>query len=97
MPDELILRDKAREAIRSGKLPAKKPDRTFGGPSSGAVCALCGDAIPRQQAELEIEFDSYGVMPGSAHYHLHPRCFAAWEFERTKVEGTGQSHPEVAV
>jgi hypothetical protein len=27
-------------------------------------------------------------MPGSAHYHLHPRCFAAWEFERTKVERT---------
>jgi hypothetical protein len=75
----------------------KKPDHTFGGPSSGAVCAVCGDAIPRQQIELEIEFNSHGVMPGSAHYHLHPRRFAAWELERTKVEGTGQSHPEVAV
>jgi hypothetical protein len=97
MPDEPILRDKAREAIRSGKLPVKKPDRTFGGPSSGAVCAVCGDAIPRQQSELEIEFNRHGVMPGLARYHFHPRCFAAWEFERTKVEGTGQSRPEVAV
>jgi hypothetical protein len=88
MLDESILREKASEAIRSGKLPANKPDRTFGGTSSGAVCAVCGDAIPRQQMEFEIEFNSYGVMPGSAHYHLHPRCFAAWEFERTKVERT---------
>jgi hypothetical protein len=88
MPDESILRERAREVIRSGKLPANQPDRTFGGTSSGAVCAVCGDAIPRQQMEFEIEFNSYGVMPGSAHYHLHPRCFAAWEFERTKVERT---------
>ena len=88
MPDESILREKAREAIRSGKLPANKPDRTFGGTSRGAVCAVCGDAIPRQQMEFEIEFNSYGVMPGSAHCHLHPRCFAAWEVERTQVERT---------
>jgi hypothetical protein len=58
---------------------------------------VCGDAIPRQQSELEIEFNRHGVMPGLARYHFHPRCFAAWEFERTKVEGTGQSRPEVAV
>ena len=88
MPDESILRERAREVIRSGKLPANQPDRTFGGTSSGAVCAVCGDVIPRPQMEFEIEFNSYGVMPGSAHYHLHPRCFAAWEFERTKVERT---------
>jgi hypothetical protein len=86
MPDELFHRDKAREAIRSRKLPVKKPDRTFHGPSSGAVCAVCRDAIPRQQVEVEIEFNSHGVMPGSAHYNLHPGCFAAWEFERTKVD-----------
>jgi hypothetical protein len=77
MPDELFLRDKAREAIRRGKLPVKKPDRAFNGPSSGAVCAPRRDAIPRQQMEVEIEFNSHGVMPGSAHYHLHPGCFAA--------------------
>jgi hypothetical protein len=86
MPDELFLRDKAREAIRRGKLPVKKPDRAFHGPSSGAVCVVCGDAIPRQQMEVEIEFDSHGVMPGSAHYHLRSGCLAAWEFERTKVD-----------
>jgi len=30
MPDELILREKACEAIRSGKLPTAKPDRGEG-------------------------------------------------------------------
>ena len=35
MPDEQILREKAREAVRSGKLPARRPDRTWGGPGLG--------------------------------------------------------------
>ena len=40
MPDEPIVREKAREAILSGRLPAAKPNRTFAGPSAGATC--CG-------------------------------------------------------
>ena len=56
MPEEVILREKAREAIRSGKLPTRKPDRTFGGPGMGKSCAVCGDTIPPEQMEFEIEF-----------------------------------------
>jgi hypothetical protein len=37
MPDELILREKAREAIRSGKLPAAKPDRGEGTGAAGRL------------------------------------------------------------
>jgi hypothetical protein len=88
MLDESILREKAREAIRSGMLPVGKPDRTFGGQGSGVTCAICGDQVKRDQLELEIEFNRHGVMPGLDRYHLHVRCFAAWELERTKVDST---------
>ncbi len=81
MNDECILREKAQEAIRSGKLPTGRPDRTFGGPGSGIACAVCGERVMREQVELEIEFNRHGTTPGLDTYHLHPLCFAAWEFE----------------
>jgi len=82
MPDEAVLRAKARDIIRSGRLPLRKPDRMFGGSGSGAVCPVCGELATRNELELEIEFHGHGVVDT---FHLHPRCFAAWEFERTKV------------
>jgi hypothetical protein len=85
MPDEPRLPELAREAIERRALPTKKPDRTFGGPGSGSACAVCGATITRDQMAWEIEFDRQGMEPGSDRYYLHPRCFAAWEFERTKV------------
>ena len=85
MPDELLLREKARDAIGSGALPTGKPDCTFGGPGSNVACAVCGERPPWAQMELEIEFNRHGPTPGSDRYHLHPRCYAAWVFERTKV------------
>ena len=88
MPDESLLREKAREAIRSRKLPIAKPDRMFGGQGSAATCAICGDAVRGDEVEIEIEFNRHGVTPGLDRYHLHQRCFTAWEFERTKVPGT---------
>ena len=97
MRDELLLRDKARAAIRSGTLPTKKPDCTFGGPGSNAACAVCGDAIPREQMELEIEFNRHGATPAVDRYHLHPRCYAAWEFERTKVDDGPGANVRLAI
>jgi len=48
--------------------------------------------------EIEIQFTALGdqqsfrdvldrlrMLPDVPRYHLHMRCFAAWEFERTKV------------
>jgi hypothetical protein len=100
MPDEPILREKAREAILSGRLPAARPNRTFSGPSAGATCAVCGDPVPRGEMQFELEFRTspwpYGeslrdtlkrlsVRPKVRRCHLHHRCFVAWEFERTQV------------
>ena len=85
MPDEQILRGKAREVSQSGKLPSRPPDRTWGGPGVGAPCTVCGLPVKRDELEFEIQFAHDGDNPGLDKFHLHVRCFAAWEFERTKL------------
>jgi hypothetical protein len=85
MPDEPILRAQALEAVKSGKLPARKPDRTWGGPGIGAPCAVCGKPVTKDEVEFELQFAHDGASPDLDKYHLHLRCFAAWEFERPKV------------
>jgi hypothetical protein len=82
MPDETILRAKARAAILAGKLPSGLPDRTWGGPGVGAPCAVCELAVERDQMEFEIQFARDGNSPDLDKFHVHVRCFAAWEFER---------------
>ena len=96
MPDEPILRNKAREAILSGRLPTAKPSRTFYGHSAGATCAVCGDPVRRGEMTYELEFrtgapagakslrhalDRLNDTPQVRRCHLHHRCLLAWEFE----------------
>ena len=88
MPDEAALRALAREAIRSANLPARKPDRVYGGAGTRVPCAVCGELITPDQSEMEVDFNRHGVQPGIDRHFLHVRCLAAWEFERTKMEGT---------
>jgi hypothetical protein len=87
MPDNAARRAKAREAILSGRLPRTRPDRRFGGFGIGATCAVCGDLIGREEMQTEIEFNRHGVPPGIDRYHLHPRCYIAWDAER--LDGAG--------
>ena len=84
MPDELMLRAQARAAVRAGRLPPRVPDRTWGGPGVGALCAVCDLPVRKDEMELEIEFAHHGsnLEAGLDKYHVHIRCFAAWEFER---------------
>ena len=89
MPDETILRAKAREAIRTGKLPSRRPDHMWGGPGVGAFCTVCGEAVTEDQMEFEVQFAHDGDNPGLDKFHVHVRCFAAWEFER---ERDGRPH-----
>jgi hypothetical protein len=86
MPDEARLREQAKAAIRSGKLPARAPDRTWGGPGVGAECSVCGKPVSKEELEFEIQFARDGDNPGLDKFHVHIRCFAAWEFERSKAE-----------
>ena len=82
MPNEIVLREKARAVVQAGKLPARRPDRTWGGPGVGAPCTICELPVTKDELEFEIEFARNGDNPGLDKYHIHVRCFAAWEFER---------------
>lgn len=79
MPDEPRLREQARAAVKSGKVPARAPDRTWGGPGVGAACSVCHQAVGKDELEVEIQF-AHEVAPyGLDKFHVHIRCFAAWE------------------
>ena len=80
--DEETLREKARSVVRSGKFPSRRPDRTWGGPGVGALCEVCDLPVRPTELEFEIQFARDGNNPGLDKYHVHIRCFAAWEFER---------------
>jgi hypothetical protein len=82
--DDSGLRDTARELMLNGKLPTRRPDGTVGGPGCGVACAICAEILRRTQMELEAEFRQGGEAPEVHKYHLHPRCYAAWEFERSR-------------
>ena len=86
MPDEPILREKARAAVETGKLPSRAPTRTWGGPGVGADCSVCGVPVGPDEMEFEIQFARDAGKPGLDKFHVHIRCFAAWEFERTKTK-----------
>ena len=89
MPDETVLRAKARFVVHAGKLPSRRPDRIWGGPGMGARCEVCGQVITKDQMEFEIEFARDGADPGLDKFSVHVRCHAAWEFER---ERNGRPH-----
>jgi hypothetical protein len=84
--DECTLREKVLEVIQAGKLPNRRPDRTWGGPGVGADCTICSAPVKRDEVEFEIEFARDGDDPSLDRYHVHIRCFAAWEFERHNLE-----------
>jgi hypothetical protein len=86
--DESKLREKAREAIQAGKLPDRRPERMWGGPGVGASCVICDKPVTREEAEFELEFAQDDGNPSARNYHIHVRCFAAWEFERPAFSRT---------
>jgi hypothetical protein len=46
---------------------------------------VCGLPVTKDEMEFEIEFARDGNNPGLDKFHVHVRCFAAWEFERAKA------------
>jgi len=83
--DEAILREKARQVLRAGTLPNRRPDRTWGGSGVGAVCTICATPVKPDELEFEIEFARNGDPPHWDSYHLHARCFEAWQLERNSA------------
>lgn len=73
------IRDKAHEVLITGKLPARVPDRSWGGPGSGEKCSICKAPVPHDEVEFELEFVR---AEGVTTHHIHVACFTAWECER---------------
>jgi hypothetical protein len=89
--DEITLRQRARQALESGMLPARRPDRLWGGPGHGEVCILCRERVSREDTAFDLEFiGPTGVLVNRS---LHFRCFAAWEHERESVAAGEEAGP----
>jgi hypothetical protein len=82
--EDQAVRAKVREVLQAGKLPNRRPDRSWGGSGDGAACAVCDVPVTHAQMEFEIEFARVGDNPGLDKFHVHIRWFAAWEFERRR-------------
>jgi hypothetical protein len=57
--------------------------RTFVCSGEGSPCAVCATVITRGELAFELEFKR-PTPPFVAVYELHPRCYAAWQLERTR-------------
>ena len=66
-----------REMNEGARLPQRPPDRVWGGPSTGATCALCGAKTTGDETEMEIEYDLNSSETKT--FHLHARCFFVLE------------------
>jgi hypothetical protein len=82
--DDGNLRDKAREALLTGKLPCRRPDRVWGGAGAGTPCTVCGTPVRPDEVGFEMEFDAAGRT-----HHVHIRCFSALEMERASRVADG--------
>lgn len=81
MSDDSYLRAKVRDMMEAGKFPNRPPDNIWGGPGSGASCAICDAALERRGVELEIQFIG-DDRPGPGTHRVHVACFSIFEFER---------------
>lgn len=88
MIDEGTLRKQAREAIRAGKLPNRQPTHLWGGNGFGTNCAICGNLVNSDEVGYELHFVAAEALPPVVEYHVHVRCFAAWELERHGPPGS---------
>lgn len=94
MGDESVLRARAREAMKTGKLPDYGPEGVWGGLGSGEPCVVCGKTVEREDVELELKFAS-DPDHTATNYHVHARCFTAWELERRNASLNGRPLPLV--
>jgi hypothetical protein len=78
--DEDALVELARDRLSKGRLPIGSPQRIWGGPGNGAVCALCEQVVTRLDIEFEVEFAL--AASSSRILHFHRRCHAIWDAER---------------
>ena len=82
MVDESTIHRLARAAIWAGSLPDILPYLSWGGRGTGAICAICREAVHDHEVELELEFLVGDTSQPTVNHPVHLQCFAAWEIER---------------
>jgi hypothetical protein len=80
--EEAELRLLAKQLLEAGKLPKCPQVRTWGGHGEGLPCSLCNEPITQSDIEYELQFHPDPALPRMESRRFHPRCLAAWEFER---------------
>jgi hypothetical protein len=74
------LRPIARNRIEKGTLPCEQPYQMFGGKGSGKPCSLCGEPIPADQIEYEVQRPGTAGGPkGELRFHIV--CESIWLLE----------------
>jgi hypothetical protein len=90
--DDSTLRANARALIKTGKLPNRRPEQAWGGPGEGADCTICRAPVRGDELEFELVFARSSSDSHSDKYHVHVRCFRAWELE---LEASTVSRPSL--
>lgn len=83
--DNDAVRTRARDAIESGRLPARRLVRSWAGKGSGATCLVCIRTITHDDVELELEFAPAPPSAAPRCCRVHAACFAAWELECRRI------------
>jgi hypothetical protein len=88
--EQAELRQRARLAIESHKIPNRHPHQLRGSHGVGAPCAICELPVNQNELEYEVQFsregNPRGRVSGAGHFqvfHVHIHCFSAWDLERT--------------
>jgi hypothetical protein len=84
MPDDTFVREKARAAVRDGTIPNRRPDGSWARPGGDSICSICKLLITFVQMEFELHFARNGDKAGVDEFHIHIRCFSAWEREQKR-------------
>jgi hypothetical protein len=87
MIDDEALQKHALEAIQARRLPNRPPSRIWGGNGFWMHCAICGNLVISDELGYELQFSEGDDGPSPAEYHVHVRCFAAWDQERRRQGG----------
>jgi hypothetical protein len=81
-------RCKAFGAMPIGKLPDRRPDRTWGGHGNGKdSCQICGKPLNAEDITFDLEYDGEAGDAHPACYSVHLQCFNAWDIEREQSTG----------
>ena len=76
-PSQVSRRERTVDILRRGGLAAPSTGKTWVGRGSGQACSGCGDMIPAEESEYELEF-----VDGLT-FRFHVECWKAWSgFDR---------------